>query len=102
MKQKQSTTERCSNAAGSWNRTGCYHDAFYITSMADTKGGWESESTVKYFAGYCAYVAEKLGDLMHYVITINEANMGLQVAAIAERYKRQMMAKRREGKRIKR
>ena len=60
------------------------------------KGGWESESTVKYFAGYCAYVAEKLGDLMHYVITINEANMGLQVAAIAERYKRQMMAKRRE------
>ena len=65
------------------------------------KGGWESESTVKYFAGYCAYVAEKLGDLMHYVITINEANMGLQVAAIAERYKRQMMAKRREGKKNK-
>lgn len=62
------------------------------------KGGWESEATVKYFARYCAYVAEKLGDLMHYVITINEANMGLQVAAIAERYKRQMMAKRKEGK----
>jgi len=38
---------------------------------------------------------------MHYVITINEANMGLQVAAIAERYKRQMMAKRREGKKSK-
>ena len=65
------------------------------------KGGWESESTVKYFVRYCAYVAEKLGDLMHYVITINEANMGLQVAAIAERYKRQMMAKRRKGKKSK-
>lgn len=65
------------------------------------KGGWESETTVKYFARYCAYVAEKLGDLMHYVITINEANMGLQVAAIAERYKRQMMAKRKEGKKSK-
>ena len=38
---------------------------------------------------------------MHYVITINEANMGLQVAAIAERYKRQMMAKRRKGKKSK-
>lgn len=57
------------------------------------KGGWESEETVAAFANYCRYVAEKLGSLMHYVVTINEANMGLQVAAIAERYKRQMMAK---------
>ncbi len=56
-------------------------------------GGWESEATVEVFAKYCRYVAERLGDLMHYVVTINEANMGLQVAAIAERYKRQMMAK---------
>lgn len=57
------------------------------------KGGWEAEETVQAFADYCKYIAEKLGDLMHYVVTINEANMGLQVAAIAERYKRQMMAK---------
>lgn len=56
-------------------------------------GGWESEATVEAFADYCRYVTEQLGDLMHYVVTINEANMGLQVAAIAERYKRQMMAK---------
>lgn len=62
------------------------------------KGGWENEDTVRYFARYCGYVAEKLGDLMSYVVTINEANMGLQVAAIAERYKRQMMAKRKENK----
>lgn len=56
------------------------------------RGGWESENVVDAFAKYCAYVAEKLGDQMQYVCTINEANMGLQIAAIAERYKRQMMA----------
>ncbi|MCD8380083.1 MAG: family 1 glycosylhydrolase [Lachnospiraceae bacterium] len=53
-------------------------------------GGWESEETVEAFARYCKYVAEQLGDLMHYVCTINEANMGIQVAAISERYIRQM------------
>lgn len=56
-------------------------------------GGWESERTVEAFARYCGYVAERLGDLMGYVVTINEANMGLQVAAIAKRYEQQMMAK---------
>lgn len=56
------------------------------------KGGWEAESTVSDFARYTRYVIEKLGDELHYVCTINEANMGLQIAAIAERYKRQMMA----------
>lgn len=56
-------------------------------------GGWEAEATVDAFAKYCKYVVEQLGDMMHYVVTINEANMGLQVKAIAERYKRQMMAK---------
>ena len=50
------------------------------------QGGWEAEGTVEKFARYCRYVAEKLGDLMHYVCTINEANMGIQVAAIARRY----------------
>jgi beta-glucosidase len=58
-----------------------------------TAGGWEAESTVKYFARYCRYVAERLGDGMKYICTINEANMGLQIAAIAKRYKRQMMSK---------
>ncbi len=61
-------------------------------------GGWESEKTVEAFADYCGYVVRQLGNLMHYVVTINEANMGLQVAAIAERYKRQMMAKKKEKK----
>lgn len=57
------------------------------------QGGWEKEATIDAFAEYCAYVVKQLGDQMKYVCTINEANMGLQVAAIAERYKRQMMAK---------
>ena len=56
------------------------------------KGGWEAESTVADFARYKRYVIEKLGDELRCVCTINEANMGLQIAAIAERYKRQMMA----------
>ena len=50
------------------------------------QGGWEEEATVQRFADYCSYVVSKLGDLMHYVCTINEANMGLQIAAIARRY----------------
>lgn len=49
-------------------------------------GGWEAEETVDAFANYCAYVVEQLGGLLHYVCTINEANMGLQMAAIAARY----------------
>lgn len=56
-------------------------------------GGWESEATIEAFANYCRHIAEELGDLMKYVVTINEANMGIQVAAIAERYKRQVMEK---------
>ena len=55
--------------------------------------GWENEATVEAFKNYCQYVTEQLGDLMHYVCTINEANMGIQVAAISARYRAQMMAK---------
>ena len=32
-------------------------------------------------------MVEKLGDELHYICTINEANMGPQVVTIAERYK---------------
>lgn len=48
-----------------------------------SQGGWEDERTVEAFAAYCQYVVSKLGDWMEYVCTINEANMGLQIAAIA-------------------
>lgn len=61
------------------------------------EGGWENEATVELFANYCKYVVEKLGSYMHYICTINEANMGLQIAAISARYKAQMMAKMQQG-----
>lgn len=54
-----------------------------------SEGGWESETTVSHFADYCRYVVSKLGSLMGYVCTINEANMGLQIASVA----RDMMMK---------
>lgn len=46
------------------------------------EGGWESETTIKYFGDYCRYVVSKLGDLMPYICTINEANMGLQLSRV--------------------
>ncbi|MBQ4453016.1 MAG: glycoside hydrolase family 1 protein, partial [Clostridia bacterium] len=50
------------------------------------KGGWEAESTVEYFRRYAAHVTEKLGGELNYICTINEANMGLQLAAISKRF----------------
>ena len=49
------------------------------------QGGWEAEATVEKFANYCQYVVEQLGDLFNWVCTINEANMGIQIAAISKR-----------------
>ena len=51
------------------------------------KGGWEAESTIDYFRRYAAYVTEKLGSELRYICTINEANMGLQLAAISRRFR---------------
>ncbi len=56
------------------------------------KGGWEARSTVEDFARYVRYIVGKLGSELHYICTINEANMGIQVAAIAKRYRQQMQA----------
>lgn len=61
------------------------------------EGGWENEETIGRFATYCKYVVEKLGTYMHYVCTINEANMGLQIASISARYQAQMMAKMQQA-----
>lgn len=55
-----------------------------------TEGGWEAESTIDYFARYCKYIAKELGSLLTYVCTINEANMGLQIASISKRIMKQM------------
>ncbi len=57
-----------------------------------SKGGWEAESTISDFERYVRYCAEKLGNKLNIVCTINEANMGIQVAAIAKRYMMQMQA----------
>lgn len=48
------------------------------------KGGWENPETVQWFARYCEKVVSDLGDLMGYVCTINEANMGLQISKIMQ------------------
>ena len=56
------------------------------------KGGWEAETVVEDFEKYVTYVIKALGKELKYVCTINEANMGLQVAAISRRYT--MMAKK--------
>lgn len=50
------------------------------------KGGWEAESTVEDFRRYAAFVTERLGSELNYICTINEANMGLQLAAISKRF----------------
>ena len=61
-----------------------------------SKGGWETESTVEDFKRYCAYIVEKLGDELEYIVTINEANMGLQLAAIAKRYMKELLFKKKK------
>lgn len=56
------------------------------------KGGWEADTVVADFARYVTYIIKELGGELRYVCTINEANMGVQVAAIARRYMLQMQA----------
>lgn len=57
------------------------------------KGGWDNEEVVALFARYAGFVTEKLGKDINYICTINEANMRLQIGALMERFKKQMMAK---------
>ena len=56
------------------------------------KGGWEAETVVSDFARYADFIIGELGSEIHYVCTINEANMGIQVMAVAKQYRKQMMA----------
>ena len=58
-----------------------------------SKGGWEADTTPAYFGRYAGYVMEQLGSELNYVCTINEANMGIQIAAISARYIAQMKAR---------
>lgn len=62
-----------------------------------SEGGWESETTIEYFANYCKYVISELGHMMPYICTINEANMGIQIGRIMKEYQAKM-AKAAEAK----
>jgi len=56
-------------------------------------GGWDNEEVIDLFARYAEYVTKQLGSEIKYICTINEANMRLQIGALMERFKKQMMAK---------
>ena len=47
-----------------------------------SKGGWEAETTPADFARYARYIMACLGGELKYVCTLNEANMGIQVAMV--------------------
>lgn len=50
------------------------------------KGGWKSDFIVDAFSRYCKKVAEYYGNRLNYICTINEANMGMQIAKMMEKY----------------
>ncbi len=56
------------------------------------KGGWEAETVADDFGRYSAFITKELGSELKYICTINEANMGIQVMAVAKQYMKQMMA----------
>lgn len=55
--------------------------------------GWDDARIVDLFRDYVRKVISELGSELKYVVTINEANMRLQVKAIADRFRKNMMAK---------
>lgn len=44
-----------------------------------TDGGWKSKNIIKFFSNYAEVIAKELGELIPFVCTINEANMGSQI-----------------------
>ena len=63
-----------------------------------SRGGWENEEVVDWFANYVQYVVKHLGSELRYICTINEANMRLQLAAIMKKYMSQMAGEQQEEK----
>lgn len=57
-----------------------------------SKGGWEADTTPADFARYVRYVIQHLGSELNYVCTINEANIGLQIAASVRTYMQKLQA----------
>ena len=52
-------------------------------------GGWESAETIEYFKNYTRRVVTDLGDIIPYICTLNEANMGLQINRLIAKYMKQ-------------
>ncbi len=50
------------------------------------KGGWQNRKSASYFENYTKFVAEKLGDLVDFWVTINEPMIYLSEAYIAGRF----------------
>ena len=63
-----------------------------------SRGGWENEEVVDWFASYVQYVVKHLGSELRYICTINEANMRLQLAAIMKKYMGKMAGGSQEAK----
>lgn len=63
-----------------------------------SRGGWENEEVVDWFADYAQYVVKHLGSELRYICTINEANMRLQLAAIMKKYMGKMAGGSQEAK----
>ena len=63
-----------------------------------SRGGWENEEVVEWFASYVQYVVKQLGSELRYICTINEANMRLQLAAIMKKYMGKMAGGSQEAK----
>ncbi|MCM2677446.1 glycoside hydrolase family 1 protein [Alkalicoccobacillus plakortidis] len=55
-----------------------------------SEGGWESEQTVQYFERYTRHIVLELGELIPYICTINEANMGKQIKKIMKRMEQKL------------
>jgi len=51
-----------------------------------SEGGWESETTIGYFENYARFITTELGDLIPYICTINEANMGIQITRLMKEF----------------
>lgn len=62
------------------------------------KGGWENPEVIEDFAAYCGRIVTELGQGIHYVCTINEANMRLQLAGLMKSMMARMMAKQNDEK----
>ncbi|MDL2327542.1 family 1 glycosylhydrolase [Ruminococcaceae bacterium OttesenSCG-928-A11] len=61
----------------------CFHH-FSSPKWLISMGGWEEPQTAVWFAEFCERAVKELGDLLVYVNTINEANMGLQFGKLIQ------------------